>query len=272
MSDLLNVVMDADKLTALFGANPTSGMAPLIVSFTDSSTGSPTNWLWEFGDNQTSTAQNPTHTYTKSGSYTVKLTASNGASTDTRTIFSLINVVEPMEMTADFLATPTNGDIPLTVQFTDNSTGSPVGWIWDFGDNKVSTEANPVHVYEKEGVYTVTLKAMKGSASNIAVKTDFIKASIHVSVTNIHESDINVQILPSLNNGIFVLKIENSVDNAVKMKIIDEIGREVYSDSFEFAGEGLSRTINLSNFKSGIYFVKLKFTDCEITKKIIITG
>jgi len=74
--------------TASFTANPTSGQAPLAVSFTDTSTGSPTAWSWSFGDGQSSTAQNPTHTFTDSGTYNVRLTASNagGSTSATRQI------------------------------------------------------------------------------------------------------------------------------------------------------------------------------------------
>ncbi len=74
--------------TAAFTGTPTTGTAPLSVQFTDSSTGGPTSWSWNFGDSSpTSTAQNPSHTYTQAGTYTVALTASNsgGNNTSTRT-------------------------------------------------------------------------------------------------------------------------------------------------------------------------------------------
>jgi PKD repeat protein len=76
------------KPTASFTASPTSGEAPLPVQFTDTSTGSPTAWNWDFGDGATSTAQNPGHTYSSPGMYTVTLTASNvaGSSTATATV------------------------------------------------------------------------------------------------------------------------------------------------------------------------------------------
>lgn len=72
--------------TASFTGTPLSGRAPLAVSFTDTSSGIPTSWLWNFGDGTTSTAQNPTKTYTTVGTYTVQLFASNslGGSTDTK--------------------------------------------------------------------------------------------------------------------------------------------------------------------------------------------
>jgi len=69
--------------TANFTANVTSGIAPLAVRFTDTSTGDPTSWSWTFGDGATSTEQHLVHTYTVSGTYTVSLTVMNSAGSDT---------------------------------------------------------------------------------------------------------------------------------------------------------------------------------------------
>jgi PKD repeat protein len=72
-------------LTASFSFSPASPGIGQSVQFTDTSTGSPTSWLWDFGDGATSTAQNPSHTYTTQGAKTVTLTATNGTSSDTST-------------------------------------------------------------------------------------------------------------------------------------------------------------------------------------------
>jgi PKD repeat protein len=69
--------------TSSFTPSVTSGEAPLAVSFTDTSTGSPTSWAWDFGDGTTSTERNPAHTFTAAGVYEVRLTASNAAGTGT---------------------------------------------------------------------------------------------------------------------------------------------------------------------------------------------
>ncbi|HEU4365733.1 MAG TPA: S8 family serine peptidase [Candidatus Krumholzibacteria bacterium] len=69
-------------VTANFSGAPTSGTAPLAVTFSDLSTGSPTSWSWNFCDGGTSTAQNPSHTYTTAGTYNVTLTASNACGSD----------------------------------------------------------------------------------------------------------------------------------------------------------------------------------------------
>lgn len=75
-----------------FTANPTSGSAPLTVSFTDNSTNDPKSWLWDFGDGNTSDLQNATHIYNTNGFYTVSLTVSNDYGTDTQEKTSFINV------------------------------------------------------------------------------------------------------------------------------------------------------------------------------------
>ncbi len=59
--------------------------------------------------------------------------------------------------TANFTADPTNGSAPLTIQFTDASTGSPTSWYWDFGSGPTSTLRNPSHTFYINGTYTVNL-------------------------------------------------------------------------------------------------------------------
>jgi PKD repeat protein len=81
-------------VTANFTASPVSGTAPLNVQFTDTSTGGPTSWSWNFGDGTTSTAQNPAKTYSTPGTYTVTLTASNATSSNTATKTNLITVTD----------------------------------------------------------------------------------------------------------------------------------------------------------------------------------
>jgi C1A family cysteine protease len=71
---------------------------------------------------------------------------------------------------ADFFATPTSGNVPLHVMFTDKSTGSSISWYWDFGDRTYSTIQNPVHVYNKAGQYTVILKVTNRAGSNTVKK------------------------------------------------------------------------------------------------------
>jgi len=161
-----------------FSGSPTSGVVPLTVQFADQSSGSPSSWSWDFGDGTGSTAQNPSHEYTAAGTYTVSLTATNGDGSDTATKTDYIDVTAPSKPVADFSGTPTSGAAPLTVQFTDLSSGSPTTWSWDFGDGTGSTSQNPTHQYTAAGDFTVTLTATNAYGSGTVVKTNYVHVSV----------------------------------------------------------------------------------------------
>ena len=160
---------------ASFTGTPTSGTAPLTVSFTDASTNSPTSWYWTFGDGSTSTAKSPSHAYSTAGTYTVSLTATNagGSNTLTRTGYITVSTATVAPV-ASFTGTPTTGKFPLTVSFTDASTNSPTSWYWTFGDGSTSTLKSPSHTYSAKGTYTVSLKATNAGGSNTLTRTGYI--------------------------------------------------------------------------------------------------
>lgn len=178
-----------------FSGSPTSGDAPLNVNFTDLSANNPDSWSWDFGDGGTSSAQNPSHDYTAAGTYTVTLTASNCAGSDVSTKVDYITVTQPActETTpvADFSGSPTSGDTPLNVSFTDLSSNNPDTWSWDFGDGGTSTAQNPSHEYAAAGTYTVTLTAWNCAGSDVATKTDYITVTQPAGGT-MHVHDIVV--------------------------------------------------------------------------------
>lgn len=132
--------------TADFTATPTAGIAPLITNFTDRSTGVPTQWLWNFGDGTSSIEQNPAHTFSAAGIYSVTLTVTNSKGTAATTQANLVSVaVNPPLLSAKFTGTPTSGVAPLPVQFTDASVGGVTAWAWDFGDGSSANTQYPAH-------------------------------------------------------------------------------------------------------------------------------
>jgi PKD repeat protein len=165
------------KPVANFTGTPTSGTAPLQVQFTDTSSNSPTSWSWDFGDNSTSTAQNPVHTYAAAGTYDVTLTATNAAGSSTVTKLGYVAVNPPAKPVANFTGSPLSGSAPLPVQFTDTSANGPTSWLWDFGDNTTSTSQNPSHTYTAQGTYTVSLTATNVGGSDQVTKTNYIAVS-----------------------------------------------------------------------------------------------
>ena len=167
-------VRDPISVTADFSGNPTIGIAPLTVTFTNSSTGDYDTCSWDFGDTGTSTdCSDPSHQYTIPGVYTVSLEVSGkGGVTDTVKT-NYISVYDPV--VADFSGSPTGGPAPLTVTFTNTSTGDYDTCSWDFGDTGTSTNcSNPSHQYTVPGVYTVSLEISGDGGVTETVKTNYI--------------------------------------------------------------------------------------------------
>ncbi|MCX5991061.1 MAG: PKD domain-containing protein [Chloroflexi bacterium] len=163
---------------AAFGADMVSGTAPLTVNFTDQSTENPTAWAWDFNNDGAvdSTIQNPSHIYSAAGTYTVKLTATNDAGSDSEVKTDYIIVTAPPLPVAAFTADVFSGTAPLTVQLSDQSTGYPTTWAWDFDNDSTvdSTAQNPSHTYDAAGTYTVKLTVTNTAGSDSAVKTDYV--------------------------------------------------------------------------------------------------
>jgi PKD repeat protein/Zn-dependent protease len=159
---------------ASFYATPVQGTIPLTVKFTDSSGTGITSWHWNFGDGTTSTAQNPSHTYTKEGFFTVSLDTMNRYGEGHSTRVGLINAGSIPN--AEFFADIRTGDPPLTVKFHDHSSGNPSAWLWDFGDGSTSTEKDPVHTFTSIGYYNTTLTATNAFGSDTLTRTHHIRA------------------------------------------------------------------------------------------------
>ncbi len=131
----------------------------LQVTFTDGSSdsdGTVDSFSWDFGDGNTSTAQNPVNTYAAGGTYTVALTVTDNVGS-TNTSSQSVTVVAPnVAPVAGFTTNITD----LSVDFTDSSTdsdGTVASWDWDFGDGNTSTAQNPTNLYAAAGSYTVSL-------------------------------------------------------------------------------------------------------------------
>lgn len=124
-----------------------------LVNFTNLTEGTISQYSWDFGDGNTSTAENPTHQYLSEGTYEVCLIASNAAGIDTLCQMIMINNILPKAAFAWTQNTTGN------YQFTDNSSGMIDQKTWDFGDGNTSTQTNPTHQFTAEGTFNVCLIA-----------------------------------------------------------------------------------------------------------------
>lgn len=174
---------------ANFTAQPVKGLPPLAVQFNDTSTGSPTTWSWLLGDGNTSSEQNPAHTYMSPGNYTVNLTVSNVDGSSTIGRFEYIQVGVPL--ITDFIANVTSGLIPLTVNFTDMTNDTPIAWNWSFGDGSWNNTAqNVTYTYTTAGYYNVSLNATNDYGSNSTTKYQYIVAG-DIPAANFTGSPLN---------------------------------------------------------------------------------
>ena len=151
---------------AAFTQDRVIGQAPLVVRFFNQSTGNITSYSWSFGDGGSSPEVNPVHTFRNPGVYTVQLTvAGPGGSSN---VSRQINVQSATPPVAAFTQDRTSGQSPLTVRFTDQSTGAITARTWNFGDGSSSTELNPSYTFTAVGTYNVILTVSgPGGASSV---------------------------------------------------------------------------------------------------------
>jgi PKD repeat protein len=154
--------------TARITASPTSGEAPLSVSFNASGStdpdGSIVSYSWNFGEGTSGTGVTRGHTYNNSGNYTVSLTVTDddGATDSASTVIQVTTPPIPNQApTASFTATPSSGNAPLSVSFNASASSDPDGTIvsysWNFGDGATTTGVSRSHTYDSAGNYTATL-------------------------------------------------------------------------------------------------------------------
>ena len=188
------------QLHADFTSDVVKGCSPLVVQFTDNSTGKPTEWQWDLGNGTQSSNQSPSAIFLNAGTgtvtYTIKLIIKNSSGTDSIVKKQYISVYSNPQVS--FTSDLTQGCPPFTAHFTDkskSSAGTISDWLWDFGEGIVSKEKNPSHTYSLPNIYTVSLTASNsmGCKQTYAWQKyvqvfDTVKADFDYSYTNICQS------------------------------------------------------------------------------------
>ncbi len=256
--------------TADFSLDPGAGCAPLEVTFTDLSTGSPTSWAWDFGDGGSSTLQNPVYTYTAAGTYDVTLTATSAGGSDAHTVVGAVVVTgAPV---ASYDVSDTVGAGPMDVTFTDTSTGNPTAWAWDFGDGGTSTVQNPMHTFTTEGFFTVQLIATSACGADTATVVN----AVHVEYLSPVAGQVPVVFglgrnYPNPFNPSTTIVFNLEKPGHARLEVFDVSGRRVAQlvDSDRAAGRH-EFTWRPDDLASGIYFARLSSGDLVDTKRITL--
>ena len=164
------------------------------VRFVDESTGSPTSWVWDFGDGTGATGPSVDKSWDSTGTFTVTLIVARDDETAQATLD--IVVVDPdteRRPTADFDVSATTVGVGDTVQFTDTSTGDVDRRLWEFGGGVTSEDANPTMSWDAPGAYTVTLTVANDLGSNSASVVIDVVADLAPPVADIVSAPASVE-------------------------------------------------------------------------------
>jgi PKD repeat protein len=165
------------------------------IQFTNKSTQAPNSFKWEFTGPATlnSTLENPKVSFTQPGTYSAKLTVSNTAGSDTKTVQNYISV-NAAQVQANFTASATSIMEGASVNFTDQSANNPTQWNWSFegGTPAVSTQKNPSVTFAKAGSYGVTLKVSNDNSTDEIIKSGYIQVSMPAPVAAFTAGTTNI--------------------------------------------------------------------------------
>ena len=168
-----------------------SGCIPLKVNFESLSLNAST-YSWDFGDGTFSSQENPTKIYYEDGIYSVSLTVFNGMNSDSKVQVNVIEVfktpISQFTISTDYLE---EVEVALV---TNNQSTFADNYLWDFGDSSNSVEFSPSHLYENNGVYTITLIAYNDECSDTSMKNISVANGDggHVLVPNTFTPNSNV--------------------------------------------------------------------------------
>ncbi len=153
------------------------------VQLFDDSTNNPTSWVWYIIGIWYSNLQSPTILFSYPGYYSVQLYSSNarGESNIIKTNYIHVKNTPPV---ANFSAIPISGPAPLSVKFTDTSSGNGIySWQWNFGDGGYSTYQSPLYIYNEPGVWDVSLTVENDGGSDSETNQYYITVNNPIPVS-----------------------------------------------------------------------------------------
>lgn len=193
-----------------------------------------------------------------------------GAFSDELCGFAIPHNYEYLEpITADFIADPIKGYAPLTVQFTDQSSGNINSWSWDFDNdgNIDATEQDPSHVYDLEGSYTVTLSVSDGIQKKSIIKTDYISVEVETSLDKLLSNHM-VMVYPNPARDKALVSFRE--DLGLNRVELTAMGGEILSEWNKSHLDHNQLVIDVSKYPRGIYLLRILLKDHVITIRLII--
>lgn len=237
---------------ASFTPSSSSVCASNTITFNDFSTNIPTSWAWDFGDGYTSNQQNPTHSYSNPGTYTVTLTVTNANGTDNTSSSITVNAIPVVSLTssdADNTVCNNQGLVNLTVSPAQATvTGNGVTGL-NFDPSIVSIGLQSIMA-----TYTDPNGCTGGFELNLVVENCSGIAG---------NEELPVKLMPNPNKGSFVLQ---NADLASNFQVIDGTGKEIYKGKIE----QFNQNVQLSNASQGVYFIVFEFNGIARKIKFVV--
>ncbi|MBL7923489.1 MAG: PKD domain-containing protein [Bacteroidia bacterium] len=161
-----NNISIGNSLVPSFTMNDSAGCGPFTVQF-DCTVPNATSWSWNFGDGSTSSLDNPSHTYTAPGSYTISLSVTTSSGCNGSVSIPALVTVDAVPV-VNFTVVQDSGCAPFTAQFINLSSGAS-SYSWQFGNSDSSTLPNPSTTYNLGGYFSVTLTATSPNGCRASV-------------------------------------------------------------------------------------------------------
>jgi PKD repeat protein len=279
----ISVTVQSCSLTSAFSY--TSGLGGL-VNFSSLCTGTTntTNYWWDFGDGNNSSAVNPSHTYTSNGSFSVSLSVNDSIPFYCTDISSQIVNYTTCIANVNFTMAKDSSQLPAIVwdavpNYPQNILAA--NWIW--GDGSNTTGLYPSHTYSAAGLYSicVSITVSCGATATACYNTNIFRSAnaeqsaiavVHVvsGITGISKNkteDTEVRLYPNPNNGDFEISLKNYSSRA-EIEIYSILGKKIYSNvSDDNMG---AKKIKVTDVAEGTYFLKINSAGKTTYKKFVV--
>jgi len=211
----------------------------------------------------TSTDANPTFAYTATGYYDITLTATGvgGTDTDVQTIFVNIDTIPEAEFS------PSGNPVDISnafVTFTNTSLHAN-GYLWDFGDGNISTDASPWHEFMAVGAYNVELVAVNGNCPNDTTSMVINVIDDLGLLNNLQGAEV----YPNPATEELIIELNNAWTKNVTLEFLDARGRVVIKETYDNPTKIQLNLINY-NVHDGVYFLRLSDEEKVGSQKIIV--
>ncbi|MBU2945666.1 PKD domain-containing protein [Zobellia uliginosa] len=243
---------------AAVDAAPSSGTAPLKVSFTGNNSSDDQevkNYGWNFGDGNSSNQANPSHTFEKAGTYKVSLTVQDAqGKIDTEETTITVKAKKNSAPNANASANVTKGEAPLEIQFkgSDSTDDKAIkSYLWDFKDGSTANSSNPSHSFKAKGTYNVILTVTDEEGLKDS-------ETISITITETENAAPNAKASANITKGEAPLEIQFKGSDSTDDKAITS-----YSWDFKDGSTATSSNPSHSFNAEGTYNVVLTVTDKE---------